>query len=307
MSKKTLVLSVLAAIVLLSVVLLIYNNKGKVEDETLVTDDTVPISSEPVEENQGQIKIDIKPLSEYDEKAVAEAAATLGFENVNLFAALANAIGVEPAKITQSDIDDVHYISLSKEDSGTYTLLIGHVNYVDLCFSEEADQPGIIEKLNKIVMASDFAYDVEKDSLSDLAKFKNVEMFEIYDVKISDVSFIKEYKGLTFGYFKNNGITDVSSLADYNPESLYELDFTGNEISDWSYLEHIKEKVIVFYGSNGFKDENGDDVVFSLTLASKLEQEAQRDEAPEEETQTQDEMVLVDENGNPVDFGSLFE
>ena len=306
MSKKTLVLAVLAVILLLSVVLLIYNNKGKAEDESIVTDDTAPTVSEPVEEKQGQIKIDIKPRNEYDEKELVEAADALGFENVNLFAALANAIGVEPSKMTQSDIDNVHYISLSKEEGGAYTLLIGHVNYVDLCFSEEADKPDIMEKLNEIVMASDFVYD-KNDSLSDLAKFKNVEIFEIYDVKISDVSFIKEYKGLVFGYFKDNGITDVSSLADYNPASLYELDFTGNEIADWSYLEHIKEKVIMFYGSNGFKDESGNDIVFRITLADKLEQEAESDKAPEEETQTQEETVLVDENGDPVDFSSLFE
>lgn len=265
------------------------------------------------ENKEPEIVLDIKPIEKIDVQELSEAAASLGFENVNFFEAFANAIGVEPSKVTQNDIDKIHYIAVSPEVDGKNSVLVGYIDYVDLCFSD-IDQSELMSRLNEVVMASEFEYDIEKDSLSDLAKFKNVELFEIYDVRIDDVSFIKEYNNLAMGYFKNNGITDVSSLSDYNPASLIEIDFTGNEIADWSPLEHIKEKVIYFYDI-----QSG----VTITLDSYLEQIAGNNAAAESETETETQAPdvtddtkaddsgenkgLVDQDGNPVDFSSLFD
>jgi len=168
-----------------------------------------------------------------------------------------------------------------------------------------------MQKLNDVVMVSEFSYDKNTDTLSDLGNFKNVEMFEIYDVAIDDISFIKKYETLIFGYFKNNGITDVSCLADYNPETLVELDLTGNDIADWTPLYPIKEKVTVFYGES-------DGMPVILTLEDMLNQkngeqsgeeqnDEQQKESEPEETTPEEVPVLVDENGEQVDFSSLFE
>ena len=268
------------------------------------------------ENTQTPIEIEIKPLGEKDEVTLAEAAQNNGFENVKLFEAFANAIDKEPEDVTQEDIDLVHYVAVGPESDDMYTVYIGHINYVDLCLSD-TDPDQLMTKLNEVVMISEFSYDSETDVLSDLGNFKNVEMFEIYNVNISDVSFIKQYNSLIFGYFKNNGIEDVSCLADYNPESLHELDFTDNKISDWSPLEHIKEKVIVFYGVS-------DGMPVTITLENKLAQDAAKqesakdtDEAEEKgeeteiiETEPEAEFEIpefLDENGEKVDFGSLFD
>ena len=121
-------------------------------------------------------------------------------------------------------------------------------------------------------------------------------MFEIYSVPVKDVSFVKEYKTLALGWFKNNGITDVSPLSDYNPESLIELDFTGNLITDWSALEPIKHKVYVHYDVN---------TGIAVTLADKIESDANKE--AQGDAELDEEIILTDENGNPVDFGSLFD
>jgi len=281
------------------------------------------IESEKEDENevaeQPPIKLDIKPLEKTDEELLFESASRLGFTNVKLFEAFANAIGVEPANVTQADVDNVHYIAVSAEQNGTNSVLVGYIDYVDLCFSD-IDSSELMSKLNEVVMASAFEYDIDKDSLSDLAKFRNVEIFEIYDVKIEDVSFVKEYKNLAMGYFANNGITDVSCLEGYNPESLIEIDFTGNNIEDWTPLYPIKEKVIVMYDmQSGFllkldsyleQTENGSKADAEEKNVEKAEEKAEEKTETSEakpEIDSGETAVLYDEDGNPVDFGSLFD
>lgn len=268
--------------------------KADVDDNS--SENTKP---EHAEKNSSEITLNIKPLEETDAELLASSAQLLGFENTAFFHAFANAIDKAPSEVTQQDVDNIHYIALGPDEKDKYSLFVGYIDYIDLCLSEAATDENVLAQLNEIVMMSDFSYS-EEDSLSDLGNFKNLEMFEIYDVNISDVSFVNNYNKLIFGYFKNNGITDVSSLADYNPDSLFELDFTGNEIADWSYLEHIKEKVLVFYDINSG---------VSLTLENYLEQLSNPvpDISTTPSSEEIKEPVLVDENGNPADFSSLFD
>ena len=249
------------------------------------------------------IVVDIKPLADVNEDVLDSAAKTLGFENEKLFHAFANAIGKNPEEITKEDIDKVHYIAVSPGTKYAHTVAVGYVDYVDLCLSDARQQDNFAEMLSSRVMVSEFNYNIETDTLFDLGAFKNVEMFEIYNVAISDVSFVKNYNQLIYGYFRNNGITDVSSLEGYCPESLRQLDFTENEISDWTSVDAIKDKILVFYDiSSGM----------SIDLETFLEQqqdpvEAPALEVPENNTKENDEYFIVDESGKPADFSSLFD
>lgn len=310
MMRKILTLA-LCALVVLSLVCCtekktVENNDVEIKNEP-ATDETFDDNQKT--EEKTKVELDIKPLEEIDEQVLMASAEKLGFKNKNLFHAFANAIGKNPGEVTQEDVDKIHYVALGPDDDENYSLFVGYIDYVDMCFSDAASEPDFMNELNKLVMMSEIVY--EKDSsLSDLGNFKNVEMFEIYDVAVDDLSFVKEYDSLALGYFKNNGITDVSVLADYNPESLIELDFTGNDIENWEPLMHIKDKVIVIYDM-----QSG----FVITLDSYLEQtqnsENNSSEEKEAETKTEvnadkddkDAPAFVDENGNPVDFGSLFD
>ena len=265
------------------------------------TDDEVK-KPEIQNEELVQVELNIKPLEKVKEKTLSEAASALGFENNKLFHAFANAIGKKPQEVTQEDVYKVHYIALGPGENYEHSLFVGYVDYVDMCLTKQADDKDFSSKLSEKVMMSEFEYD-ENDSLSDLGQFKNVEMFELYDVQISDVSFMKNYNNLICGFFGNNGITDISVLEGYNPSSRAELDFTGNEISDWTPVEQIKDKIIVFYDmASGFR----------ITLESFLEQTQTPEKVPEiseeskENADKDDEYFVVDENGNPADFESLF-
>lgn len=253
------------------------------------------------------IELNIKPLEEVEGETLSESAASLGFVNEKFFHAFANALGKKPSEVTAEDVEKVHYIALGTEEDKSYSMYIGFVDYVDLCLSDKREDPDFATMLSNALKMSEFVYDRENDSLADLSKFINMESFEIYDVRIDDVSFLNNYKNLIYGFFNGNGITDLSPLADYNPASLIELDFTGNEIDDFSYVEHIKDKVTVFY-----------DIAseFKITLTEFLEQqnnpenipENKVDETEEDETTEDDTgLVIFDENGNKTDFGALFD
>ena len=278
------------------------SDKKQTEETPVVEAPAETPSEQPKTDNE--IVVNIKPLEEVDAETLGACASALGFENAGLFHAFANAIGKTPSEVTQQDVEKVHYVAVGPENDGSDALYIGYIDYVDLCLSEAATEETVIAQLNEIVMMSELK--LENKDLSDLGNFKNVEMFEIYNVEIQNVSFITNYETLIFGYFKSNGITDVSSLKDYNPESLVELDFTDNDVDDWSPLEHIKEKVLVFYDMN---------TGVSINLDSYLEQrsEAEQPVVTPEQNDSEETIVdsegfeLVDENGNPADFSSLFD
>lgn len=238
----------------------------------------------------------------------------LGFENEKLFSAVCRALGKESENITKEDILNIKYISIDREDNGEYSLYIGLHDYIDVYF-KLAKNNGDIElskKLISLAKKATFKCNKDEEVFSDIAKFTKVNVFEYYDIPVNDVSFLKDLDELYFGFFDNNGITDVSALSDYNPKYLKELDFTGNDIKNWSALEHIKEKVIVHFKMQEYDNGKGEKIQmpFVLTLEDKIKQDKEREEKQNNQN-GQDEQkktpTFVDKDGNPVDFGSLFE
>ncbi len=235
----------------------------------------------------------------------------LGFENVALLKAVAGCFDKKADELTEEDILSVKYLGVGPEADGKISVCIGLQEYSDVYFSQEVT----IEKLQEHVKTQ--LLEDENGTYGDLAKFKNVEVFEYYNIPISDVSFVKDYEDLAFGYFMDNGITDVSSLEGYNPETLYELDFTGNEIADWTPLYDIKDRVIVNYTLEKMTDGEGNevDVPFVTTLADVLEAEnGETQQEPEdsaleqpEETQAQTQTETEPEvTYSDIDWSALF-
>ncbi len=181
------------------------------------------------------------------------------FENNNLISALALAFEKDASQITADDCLKVRYLAVGKDTESTYTLYTGFEDYSIAYFTEivkpqEEQNP---ENLMEYVKVVPLSYSEEDRFENDLKLFKNVEIFEFYDIKISDVSFLNSFDNLYYGYFNGNGITDISSLEGFNPSTLRELDFTGNTINDWSALMHIADKVIVNYSSQTFTADDG--------------------------------------------------
>ncbi len=200
----------------------------------------------------------------------------VAFSNKGLKEALANALSSPDGKITQEDIDGIYYLGLFLDQSGKYNLTLGLEDYKNAYFLElEKDSPNVYA-LAEYVKKSGFEYDFMPLE-NDLKKFKNVEIFEIYNVQIFDVSFIKSYENLVYGYFLNNKITDISKLEGYNPRKLCELDFSENAITDWSTLSHLQDKVIVSTNRVQLEDKNGQKQFEfkSVTLKEYNEQQEQ--------------------------------
>ena len=219
------------------------------------------------------------------------------FENTAFLNAFAKAIGKEPEKVTADDAEAIHYLSIYLSEDGGFELCVADKEASTLLFERKYEEFEAKIKSAKC----DFA---ENENLTkDLGLFKNIKMFEFVDFPIADVSFVNNYQNLLVGVFNNNGITDVSSLSNYNPESLAELDFTGNNVHDWKPLVHIAEKVMVLYTSN-MRYTLADFVGSAATNAENVEAPETQGEANKEENSSVD---LVDENGAPVDFGALFD
>ena len=187
------------------------------------------------------------------------------FENSEFAEAFAKTVGKKTEELTQNDCQSVKYLALGKDSDGSFSLYVGFDDYSKAYFSEIEKETPDPSELVQYVSMQNITDSQEVGFDKDLSLFTGIEIFEIYDVKISDVSFLNNYGNLYYGYFMNNGITDVSPLSEYNPETLRELDFTGNDISDWQPLMHISTKVIVKYSSQTFTDSDGNPVTFSDT------------------------------------------
>ena len=239
----------------------------------------------------------------------------LGFENVSFFEAVAKCLEKDPVDVTQEDIMSIHYLAVGPEGDGTITVYVGLVDYVDHALSHDATVESLVPFVKKAVVENPVGL------AADLGRFSNIEIFEYYDVAIEDVSFVNNYHQLIMGYFDTNGITDVSPLADYNPETLHELDFTGNNIEDWTALEHIQDKVIVNYSLQNMTDEDGNEVqvpfitMLSEVLGKEEQQEVQiQNETVEQTDEQNDENVSQQqpENEEPevtysdIDWSALF-
>lgn len=187
----------------------------------------------------------------------------LGFQSEALANAIAQCLGKKASQLTQDDILSIRYLAIGPEEDGSITAYVGLKDYADFYFSKDVTMEG----LQKLVKTAT----MESSSLTsnDLEKFSQLEVFELYNCSIDDASFLNSCKQLVFGYFKNNGITDISALEGYNPALLRELDFTGNKIEDWTPVLPIKDKVIVDFSMKSMTDEQGNEVEvpFIITLA----------------------------------------
>ena len=223
------------------------------------------------------------------------------FKNKDFLASVAECFDKAPDKLTEQDILSVRYISISTDGFGQDVLCIGCEEYENTYFSDEHETAEEkIEALKPLVLQVNLK-DTDNTDYSDLALFKNVSVFELYDIPLSDVSFIKNYANLAYGYFSNNGITDISSLSDFRPESLMCLDFTGNDIKDWSALKDISDKIVTNY----LHTPEGDYVSVLTDLLNGVSAPSEEQPAAGEET-TGDEEPVYFEPENDVDWSVLF-
>ena len=128
-------------------------------------------------------------------------------------------------------------------------------------------------------------------ALADLKYFTGAQVININAVNIPDASVFANFTELREGILTSCGITDVSAFSSLDLTKIEELNFTGNNIQDWTALEAIADKVVVStsYTLEMAEDGNYTFVPLELTLADQMAQDAESEGVTEGEEEAAEE------------------
>ncbi len=217
------------------------------------------------------------------------------FENQDFARGFAKALDKLAINLDYSDFENAKYLEIQyNSQTSEYSLSIGYDDFdaeyeKQVAASENTEETTTTEEtvdLSTLVKSATF---VSKNPIThdDIRKFTGVKTLSLGGITLSDITFVENLKGLTRGYFNTCGITDISPFATLDLENIKELDFTGNEISDWSALESISDKVLV---QNSYTIEVTEDGQYQLvpvrkTLKEYNEELAKAEQEKAEETE----------------------
>lgn len=215
--------------------------------------------------------------------------------------ALSETLGKAPLFLSENDLASVKYLGVSY-DSETVQVVTGGDEFVDkyneYTEKQEAGEDVSDVDLSKYVKIA--AYDEkEAPTLDDLAYFTGVRNIEVSGIKVTDSSVFSGMTAIEDGSFYAIGLTEVAGFAGINADTLNKLSLNGNDITDWSPLDALADKVIVSASYMLTPSEDGTVDFSNMTYVEQTlteyyeeqaEAEAADDEAAEDET-TEDETV----------------
>lgn len=219
------------------------------------------------------------------------------FENQDFARGLATALDKLAINLDTNDIETAKYLELQyNSQTSEYTLSLGYDDFdaeyeKQAAAAEKAQDDTEEEKTNEetvdlstLVKTATF---VSKSPITDndIRKFTGVKTLSLGGITLSDITFVENLKELTRGYFNTCGIKDVTPFAKLNLENIKELDFTGNEISDWSALSSIEDKVLV---QNTYTIEVTEDGQYQLVPLRKTLKEYNEELAKAEQEKTEE-------------------
>ena len=224
-------------------------------------------------------------------------------ENADFATALGEALDKRVRSVSTDDLANVRYLQVTND--GEYcSVFLGYDDFMEQYdkymvqvdaaeVAEEAGEevPEITEEHPQI-FAKSAMFDVKKDetiNLDDIKYFTNAEVVNISSANV-DSSLLGSFKNLEEGYFYNCGITDVSAFASLDLTKIKELNLSGNNITDWTALESIADKVIVNSGYTIGDDGNGGYTLIPMetTLKDQMEEEAKAAEEAAAEAENAD-------------------
>ena len=212
--------------------------------------------------------------------------------------ALSVAFGKAESKITAEDMAEVKYFELSYDSTNkAYMLAIGYDDFVkaydeynekvdNLAEGETAPEADFASLAKMVTFEGD-----EKSDLSDIKYFTGVDTISVSSIPVTN-EYIASLTNLRKGYFYSCGLTDVTGFASLDLTKIEELDLTGNNISDWSPLNSISDKVTVanYYSIETDEEGNQQFVPVTQTLTQYNEEQAKaKEEAENAEGEETDE------------------
>ena len=210
-------------------------------------------------------------------------------ENQDFATALSQVFGKSARSVSAEDLANVKYFELYHDsEADMCAIAIGGDD-----FMAKYDEANAIEDntdTSYYDLAKTATFEADDDfTFADLKYFTGAKVLNINNVAIEDQTVFGSFTELKKGYFTSCALTDVSAFASLDLTKIEELNFAGNEITDWSALESIADKVIV---NSSYSVEMGEDGNYNLvpvevTLAEQMKQaeEAENAENAEEATE----------------------
>ena len=152
-------------------------------------------------------------------------------------------IGIKLKQVPLERIGEEPLIVFAKDDNG-------HVKGLSICSVKFPRVPVVLSKfqrLEKLIL-----FKIQISDISSLKELKGLTFLKLGDNQISDISSLRELKGLTKLILFGNLISDISGLKEL--KGLTELDLSSNRISDISSLKELKELTKLYLSKNQISD-----------------------------------------------------
>ncbi len=219
-------------------------------------------------------------------------------ENQDFATALSEILGKAPAFINEEDFADIKYVAVQYSAQDELALLgIGGDDFVTTYYDyiakldagEDVSSFDFTDKVKSTV----FELDEENTKLDDIRFFTGVEIAEVSGITFTDSSVFSGMTKLTTAALGSCGLTEVTGFTGLDAEKVVNINLSGNNITDWSPLDYIKDKVTVasYYTFEPTEDGTIDFnnmTLFEQTLAEYYEEQAKAEEAENDETASEE-------------------
>ena len=198
-------------------------------------------------------------------------------DNQEFAAALSLVFDKSARSISQEDLANVKYLELYHDiESDICAIAVGDDEFMKAYDAAMEIEDNTDTSYYDLAKTATFEADDDM-SFEDLKYFTGAQVFNINAVNIEDSSVFANFKDLKSGVFASCGITDVSAFGELDLTKIETLNFAGNNITDWSALEPVADKVIV---ESSYSIEMGEDGNYSIvpvevTLAQQMAQDAE--------------------------------
>lgn len=225
-------------------------------------------------------------------------------ENGDFAFALSDVLGKAPAFITEEDLAAVKYVELNYDvENDLGYIAVGYdeflAEYKKLVAAAEAGED--TSNFNITNLFKDATFELKDgEKLDDIKYFTGVDTINSSSVKYTDSSVFAGMTAATSFNVVDGGLTEIAGLANLNLEAVEGIDLTGNNITDWSVLDSIKDKVIVnkFYSfepkEDGTIDFNNMTLV-EQTLTEYYEEKAAAEAEAEKTEENTEETAKAEE------------
>lgn len=170
--------------------------------------------------------------------------------NQELATALSKVLNKAPAFITEEDLAQIKYFSFDyNAEEEIASIMTGDDTFVGMYYEYlaklEAEEDVSEYDFTGLYKTVEFDLDKEDSLLDDIKYFTGVRNLDIAGASFTDSTVFSGLTNIEKANINSCGLTEVGGFGGLNPDKVIEVNFTGNNITDWSPLDIIKDKVIV--------------------------------------------------------------